>query len=355
MVMCNHMDGTIYDDCTTPLFAFDGGPHSARDERAQPAPRRRAAGDYSRRIAVISNPRSHRNKHRPLDVPKGVRVEEPRTRPDLRSLLARLSQDGVELLIVAGGDGTVRDVLTCGADIWGDDQPIIGVLPCGKTNALAIDLGVPDEACIADLVAAWERGRIAARPPIEITRKGESKSVLGFLFGGGAFVDATELAQSTHRWGAVNNLAVGLSIFGAVSSTFFGSDKSSWRAGKRMAIEFADVCGVRHDAALNSERSRFIFLASTMERLPLGLRIFGERRAGLKSLVVDAPPRRFLRNFIAIMRGIDKPRMERDGVHRVDAREIAIGIDGGFVLDGEQFPAGDYVLREGAPIRFVTG
>ncbi|WP_172799834.1 diacylglycerol/lipid kinase family protein [Croceicoccus bisphenolivorans] len=347
------MDGTIYDDCTAPLLAFDGVPDSAWDDRAERAPRRRAASDDYRQVAVICNPRSYRNRNKPLQFPEGVRVLEPGTRPELRRVLAELSREGVELLVIAGGDGTVRDVLTCGADIWGANAPVIGVLPCGKTNALAIDLGVADDAEVSDLIDGWRNGRIAARSPIEIARKGEGKPVFGFLFGAGVFVDATELAQTTHRWGAVNNLAVGLSVFGAVASTLLGGERSPWRRGKNMAIRYGAGAKPRHGAALESEGPRFIVMASTMERLPLDAAIFGEKRAGLKALVVDAPPRRFLLSFARIMRGTDKPALERDGVHRVDAQEIAIDLEGGFVLDGERFPAGDYILRESAPVRFA--
>lgn len=348
------MNGTIYDDCTRPLFAFDSVGDAAPGEKAEPAPHRRANSGAIPNVVVISNPRSHRNKTRGLEVPEGVRIEEPKTRPELRRLLAELVRDGLDLVIVAGGDGTVRDVLTCGAEIWAGSEPVIGVLPCGKTNALAIDLGVPDDATVADLIASWRAGSTIDRSPIEIELAGEGTPVLGFLFGGGAFVDATELAQTTHRWGAVNNLAVGMSVFGGVFSTFFGGARSPWRQGKQMAIRYGKGARPRHGATLDSEAARFLFLASTMERLPLDAAVFGERRAGLKTLVVDAPPRRFLRNFVRIMRGVDVPALERDGIHRVDAQEVRIMLEGGFVLDGERFPAGDYLLRQGAPIRFAT-
>lgn len=352
--MCGAMDGTIYDDSASPLFAFGQAPDAAWQGDARIVPPRVALDSDDRKIAVISNPRSHRNQHRPLVIPEGIRVLEPDTRPELRRVLGELVAEGVELVIVAGGDGTVRDVLTCGADLWAGAMPDIGVLPCGKTNALAIDLGIPDDADVCDLVAGWRNGRTVERSAIEISRVGEGKPVFGFLFGAGVFVDATELAQRTHRWGAVNNLAVALSIAGAVITTVFGGSRSSWRRGKQMAIRYGAGARPHHGAALQSTGARFIVLATTMERLPAASAVFANQRRGMKSIVVDAPPRRFLRNFIQVMRGKIGPELERNGVHRVDASEIAIDLEGGFVLDGERFPAGDYVLREGAPIRFAS-
>lgn len=351
--MAGGMNGTIYDDCTRPLFTFDGGVDAAPGDRSEPAVRRVAAHGAFSRVVVIANPRSHRNKRRGLDVPPGVRVESPRTRPELRRLLAELVRDGLDLVIVAGGDGTVRDVLTCGADIWLGKEPAIGVLPCGKTNALALDLGVPDDASIAQMLEGWQAGRETARSPIEIERVGEGKPVLGFLFGGGIFVDATQMAQTTHRWGAVNNLAVGMSVAGAVMSTLFGKANSPWRQGKAMSVRYGADARPRHGAALSATGQVLILLASTMERLPLGIPVFGEERAGLKVLTVDAPQRNFLRSFLRILRGIDTPALERDGIHRVDAEELHVDLEGGFILDGEQFPEGEYLLRRGKPLRFA--
>lgn len=347
------MDGTIYDDRTAPLFAFDGMTEPAHEPHVErPARDRVGAGG----IAVIANPRSHRIKHRPLSVPDGVVLAQPRTRPELRQTLADFARDGVRLLIVAGGDGTVRDVLTCGDNLWGEHRPDFGVLPCGKTNALAIDLGVPDDWTIADLVAAWRDGQTTTRSPIEIARPDEDRSekhgrVLGFLFGAGAFVDATELAQTTHRFGAVNNLAVAMSILAAIASTIFGKADSRWRRGKRIALGFSETEG----AMPCRDATRFIMVATTMRSVPMTGKGLAGTGPGIKTLVVDAPPVRIVRNFVKFVRGAYGPAMQRDGLYRVDVREIAVDLEGGFILDGERFPGGSYALCEGAPITFVSG
>lgn len=359
------MAGRIDNDGSGPVLALDGAVRAVPGDRALPLPadppkpgagRPSALDRSTRRIAVISNPKSHRNRVRPLRAPQGVRVREPATRSELGKVISELVDEGLDLLIVAGGDGTVRDVLTRGAGIWGASVPAIGVLPRGKTNALAIDLGVPDDAQVADLVAGWQEDRIVLRSPIEIVREdGEAAAgpVAGFLFGAGVFVDATELAQTTHRFGAVDNLAVALSILGGVASTLFGSRGSRWRRGKQMAIRHGDGARPRFGAALASEGAGFIFLATTLQRLPLDMPIFGERRAGMKTLMVDAPPPRLLRNFAKVLRGRHDAAMERDGVHLVDSTRVEVELEGGFVLDGERFAAGRYVLNEGAPLRFV--
>src|SRR3546814_14166017 len=87
-------------------------------------------------------------------------------------------------------------------------MPRRAILPSGKTNALALDLGVPLDWAVADVVEAAVRGQFVRRAPIEIYRDGaDQPDVRGFLFGAGAFVRATKVAQRTHRFGAFNGLA----------------------------------------------------------------------------------------------------------------------------------------------------
>ena len=62
-----------------------------------------------------------------------VFVTQPGAREQLPEALADLAERGIDLLVINGGDGTVRDVLTSGASIFGEHWPTIAVLPKGKT------------------------------------------------------------------------------------------------------------------------------------------------------------------------------------------------------------------------------
>src|SRR3546814_6076091 len=55
---------------------------------------------------------------------------------------------------------------------FGDRMPRMAILPSGKTNALALDLGVPLDWAVADVVEAAARGQFVRRAPIEIYRDG---------------------------------------------------------------------------------------------------------------------------------------------------------------------------------------
>src|SRR3546814_15016806 len=82
-------------------------------------------------------------------------------------------------LVVDGGDGTVRDVISAAPAAFGDRMPRMAILPSGKTNALALDLGVPLDWAVADVVEAAARGQFVRRAPIEIYRDGRSEGRRG--------------------------------------------------------------------------------------------------------------------------------------------------------------------------------
>lgn len=351
------MDGTIYDSRGLARLAFDGSAEELRGPVDAPAYVARVgrAPREAARVAVICNPRSHGVKTKGLDVPPGVDVLSPRTRADLRKTLAEFKARGVDLIVVAGGDGTVRDVLTCGGPLWKERAPAIAVLPKGKTNALAIDLGIGTDTSVADVIDAWRDGRITPRPAIEISRPDEAGApVRGFLFGAGIFVSATDLAQTTHRFGAFNNVAVALSMLGSIANVAFGFGDSGWRDGKRISIAAPDVPPATLGMEAVGTRNRLIMLVSTMHRLPLGVRPFGRERGGMKLLATETPIPHFVVNFWRTIRGGDDAMLARSGIHRLDAKQFDIDVEDGFVLDGEVFPGGRYILREGAPIAFVT-
>ena len=297
------------------------------------------------RAGVIWNQRSHRNKgagRAPL--PEDVLDIVPEQESELFAGLRRLAAEGVELVVIDGGDGTVREVLTRLPEAYGGRYPLLAVVPNGKTNALALDLGVPLGASLEDILAAARAGkRPKRRHCLEVLRPGQTlPERRGFLFGLGAFVRGTQLAQRNHDRGFFDNAAVGITLLGAVRRTLFGGSEEPWRRGERVALSFA-----------GEQRDWFLVLASTYKRFPLGLKPFGEPHDGLKVLSVEAPPRRLIRAVPAILQGRDPPWLAQDGYRRDDLTAFDLSFPGDFVLDGEVFEGGDLSLREGPELEFV--
>ena len=301
------------------------------------------------RAGVIVNAKSHRNRGDAArtNAADGVFMAYPREVGDLDAILAEFAGRGVELLVIDGGDGTVRDVLTRASRHFPDGLPRLAVLPSGKTNALALDLGAPRHWTLDAALAAAEAGQVRQRAPLEIWRAGATAPEMrGFLFGAGAFVRATRAAQRAHGLGLVDALAVGVTLVAAVLRTLFGGPRSGWRAGDSL------------DLTLDGQRApagrRFLLLASTLKRLPLGLRPFGTPRAGAKVLDVDAAPKRLLRALPVLLSGRDAPWLTEGGYRRADVEAMKLSLDGAFVLDGEVYPGGDLIVRMGEPLEFVA-
>lgn len=297
---------------------------------------------------VICNPRSHRNRKAEIahQVPApDVVLAAPRTHGELAATLTEFAARGIGLLVIDGGDGTVRDVLTAAADAFGDDMPQVAVLPTGKTNALALDLGLPIGWSLDQVLAAAQTGGIRKRSPV-IVRRPDSVDLHGFLFGAGVFVRATELAQRTHKAGAFDGFAVALAVVWTVLKTLFGGASSDWRRGEPMRIAA--------DGETLIDGSTFIALGSTLENLPLGVKPFGPPRPGLKALVGAAPPRRLVTAIVRVLVGQRGDWFERRGYYHRDAKSVELDVPGGFILDGELYAGGPVTLTEGPQLHFVV-
>jgi len=102
-------------------------------------------------ILVILNPAAHSEKagrewgrinrlhHAKVEMTKGV--------GDAAKLAAIAAEEGRRRVVVAGGDGTINEVVNGlgGADVT------LGILPVGTMNVFAAELGIP-----TDLQAAWD-------------------------------------------------------------------------------------------------------------------------------------------------------------------------------------------------------
>ena len=301
------------------------------------------------RAGVIRNLKSHRNQAAPpVDAPPGVLEAVPERPDDLNEALSWFAASGVDLVVIDGGDGTVRDVLTRASNAYGDKLPTFGVIPNGKTNALALDLGVPLGTPVrAMLAAARDPTKRKVRACLEVIRPGETTPEhRGFLFGMGAFVRGTELAQKTHGLGFFDNAAVAMTILGAAARTLTGGATDPWRRGEAATVTLDD--------APPETREWFLILAATLKRFPLALKPFGPPHEGLKVMAAKAPPRRLPAAVPALLSGSEAEWLERAGYRRRDVREMALSFAGDFTLDGEIYPGGELTVRQGPDVEFVV-
>lgn len=346
------MHGTTYEFKALPIA---GKPARDALPRARRSP---ALGPAVPLVGIIRNPLSHRNKGVPAEMEdcSNILTRTPRTHEQLHHELAGFAQRGIDYLVVDGGDGTVRDVLSCGAEIFDESWPTLIVLPKGKTNALAVDLGLPTDWTLTGAMAAVGSGGTVTRRPLRIRRADDpAVAIQGFIMGTGVYSHATQVGQEAHRHGAFNSLAVGVTVLWGIIQALFGGKGNPWRKATRTRLTDRQTRQDLPRSRRAARDERYLTIATTFERFPLGARPFGRDVApGLKLALIDAPVRWVVALLPLVIFGIYGRFLKRAGLHRVHASEVDMDLDGSFVLDGESFPAGRYIIDEGPLLTFVV-
>ena len=111
---------------------------------------------------VILNPAAHSEKasrllERIRALACGAEVRLTSEAGDARRIAAQAVQDGVEVIVAAGGDGTLNEVVNG----IGSAPVRLGILPVGTMNVFANELGIPH----GNLERAWsiiEQGKVVA-------------------------------------------------------------------------------------------------------------------------------------------------------------------------------------------------
>jgi hypothetical protein len=293
------------------------------------------------RIAVIRNPTSNRNARAGIR-PTGLPTAEPRSPAELRAALAEFRTGRIVILVIDGGDGTIREVLSALVEM--DWRPRLAVLPRGKVNLVARDVGLADHC--PDLLArlAGGAGRIERRALLRLDHRDGTSH--GLFLGAGAFTKGWQLANAQlHPRGlrAAGAVAVALAL-------------TLGRATADASLNAGIPVGLRCDGQSMLDGPCFVLLATTLERLMLGLWPFwGNGDGAIKSLAVAAPPRRLAAALPALARGRPKEWMEPAGyVSRRSGRLDIVG-EAPVILDGEPFTpaAGRLILSSGPEMEFV--
>jgi YegS/Rv2252/BmrU family lipid kinase len=121
--------------------------------------------DAPKALLLIVNPTAGRRRRGLVDaVAAGVRQEgwavdvvDTKAAGDARRLAATCDARRYGVIAVAGGDGTINEVIN-GLAGRGDDAPAVGIVPLGTANVLAHELGIGFSA------AAVARTMVAGRP-----------------------------------------------------------------------------------------------------------------------------------------------------------------------------------------------
>lgn len=233
------------------------------------------------KVGVIVNPRSHKNRSRLSsitdllvrhpDVPHVILKDVGTISDDLRVF----SQQGVDIVAVAGGDGTVQLVLNgllqkkCF-----DTPPLLAILACGRTNMTAADIGVKGRGVrgLARLLAAAANENldkfVVERRILCVENVKGLPPQYGMFFGGAGIWRAIEYTRRK-----VHPLDMGAD---ATSALTFVRLFIHWLLlGKGGDDLFrGDDIEITIDGECLGVRSSLIVLATTLDKLLLGSRPF---------------------------------------------------------------------------------
>src|SRR3954451_1551854 len=174
----------------------------AAEPRCEPA----CAGGWSKRtrIALLSNPKSTGNLAQLPQIREycdahpdifHYEVEQASQIGEAMRIIARIQP---KVLVVNGGDGTVQATLTelYNGGHFGDRPPPVAVLPSGKTNLIALDLGARGDP-IETLERLIELARTDDLAPYTVDRElialrsgeDQGRPVIGMFMGGAGLAD----------------------------------------------------------------------------------------------------------------------------------------------------------------------
>ncbi|MCH2488342.1 MAG: hypothetical protein MK010_11475, partial [Erythrobacter sp.] len=172
--------------------------------------------------------------------------------------------------------------------------------------------------------------------------------------GAGAFTLGVRAGQDAHSMGLFDSLAVGMTSAWGVVQGMFGANDNPWRRGVTMAITLHPGGETLAHSGHGDPARRMILMASTLHRMPLGLKMFGTKRSGLKLAVLDRARRRMMASLPLILAGWRPNWLERGGYHQRDVDSFEFEVGDQFILDGEAFPAGRYLVSQGPELTFVS-
>ncbi len=317
------------------------------------------------RVALLSNPRSTGN------IAQLPRIREfCASHPDLfhyeveqagqiGEAMKTIARVNPKLLVINGGDGTVQAALTelCnGGHFDADAPPPVAVLPSGKTNLIAMDLGVH-----GDPVAGLERlleiaqsdlsPHLVERELIALrSASNETRPVIGMFLGGAGLADIMLYCRNRiYPLGLPNGLSHALTAFAVIARQVLGL-RASFLPPDPQPLKIS----VRREGTISG---RFALLAvTTLEKLLLQGEIGTQGRGSLKFVAVEQRPGSLLNVFFASLAG-KLGRKKLAGVHIEEADEISIeGDSSQVILDGETFSAEigkPILLSRASPLSFV--
>jgi YegS/Rv2252/BmrU family lipid kinase len=197
------------------------------------------------RICVIFNPAARGDKARGFRERLAILAKEAMLRPTTgagtgRAIAAEAAGEGFDVIVAAGGDGTVNEVLNGIADApHGLDQVRFAVLPLGTINVFAREIRMPKAISAAwEVILAGHETRIDLPEAQFSTEAGPQSRYFAQMAGAGwdsLAIDAVSW-QTKKRIGGMAYVTAGLRVLAGRMPEVIASDGASTIRGKLILV-----------------------------------------------------------------------------------------------------------------------
>ncbi len=316
---------------------------------------------HSLRVGVLSNPRSGGNKkglggiYKILAQWPEVLHREAFTLEGMTEALAYFAQNGVELIVINGGDGTAQAVLTLidRAEIF-PTPPLLALLRAGTTSMLPRDVGIPGSRT-AGLSQAlrWAKERdssltLQPRPILRVQRGNGQPTQCGMFFGAGAICQGIKAFHSgVNPMGWRGQLMPGVTLLKMLLAVLRKNHETVPPLLTRSRI----------DEQPEQERLNLIVLISTLNHLFFGMQPYwGTEEGPLRYTEIAAEPKYLFRVIPSLFRWQkNRYATPENGFVSHNIHEVQLEIEGDFTLDGELYAIGQGPLTISAagPVLFL--
>ncbi|MEP3653480.1 MAG: diacylglycerol kinase family protein [Litorimonas sp.] len=260
----------------------------------------------------------------------------------LPSAVTQAAIDGIDHVVIEGGDGTVQGVIS--AFLYQAEKfptfPAFSIVPGGMTNQVAKNIGLKS-AGAQSVKSALNGTMEAIDMPLLNVIDSEGPKYAGFLFSTGAIPQITRYTTGElHRKGIGGSAAV----LGGILKGVRGDDAAL------MQITPVQMKGLYDGPHLGT-------VVTTLPSLIMGLDPFwGDGDEPLRVTWVDGEYKGLARNIMQVWMGLKSKDRTPDGMHSQRVNEISYAYNGDIVLDGEflSIPSGKFTVRATRPVTFLT-
>ena len=258
---------------------------------------------------------------------------------ELPLVLKRLAKNGIDVLAISSGDGTIHAIQTILAEESPFPQPPkLVLLSHGTANMSAATLGLNRPLHdIARLLR--DRDSLAGltqikRPTLKVSNAADGKIRHGMFLGTGAVYEATAYCQRIiERTGIMGGAAIVATFLQSFSQALFA--RRSLKADQSIIRDYK--FRVTADGQEKLSSGALLFLATTLDRLVLQTRPFwGGCNGPLRATIVSYPVRNVALWLLPGLYGSEHRRMPREATSFCASNLQIHGVTP-YVMDGEFF------------------